>query len=288
LSSSLAITGSCRVCGSDRIAPKHAFAATKLHRCRECGFWFCHPVVNTEAASSGPSSIITDEGYSDRLLRPTAAQEARYGVLARRRCESYRKLLGRSAFSMLEVGCGSGDLGAEFIRLGVDYHGVNIDVRVVQAGQRRLGDRIQQRDFLSMEADRQYDLVCFHQVLEHITEPRLFARRVRECTNPRGGIHGDVPNVTGLSASVHRLVRLDQRRFGAIILPHHQFAYEPKTIQSLLGGAFRLRTFDVKGSDPTWGQASELGCAEWAYSAVSGFLHAGGLMAFFGTRLTVQ
>lgn len=288
MASSLTITGSCRVCGSFRVATKHTFPATELHRCRDCGFWFCHPVVSTESASSGPSSIMTDEEYSHRLLRPTAAQAARYRVLAQRRYQSYRELLGRSAFSMLEIGCGPGDLGAEFLRLGADYHGVNIDHRIVQAGQRRLGDRIQQRDFLSMETDRQYDMVCFHQVLEHITKPRLFAERVGECTDRGGGIHGDVPNVTGLSASVHRLVPLDRLRFGAIILPHHQLAYEPKTIHDLFGGAFRLKTFDVRINDPTWGQVNELGCAMRAYAAVSGILSAGGNMAFLGKRLELQ
>ena len=231
---------------------------------------------------------MTDEDYSGGLLRPTAAQAARYGVLARWRYQAYRRLLGHAAFSMLEIGCGSGDLGAEFIRLGVDYHGVNIDIRVVHAGQRRLGDRIQQRDFLSMETERKYDMVCFHQVLEHITEPRLFAKRVRECTNCGGGIHGDVPNVTGLSASVHRFVRWDRRRYGAIILPHHQLAYEPKTIHDLFGETFRLKTFDVRINDPTWGQVNELGYAMRVYSAVSGILNAGGNMAFLGSRLEVQ
>ena len=189
---------------------------------------------------------------------------------------------------MLEIGCGPGDLGAEFTKLGVDWHGVNIDIRVVEAGQQKIGNRITQKDFLQMELDQRYDMICFHQVLEHITDPRLFAERVCECSYPGGGIHGDVPNVTGLSALLHRIISLDRRRFGAIILPHHQFAYERKTIQALFGQRFRLKTFDVKINDPIWGQVNELGCAMRAYSAVSGILNAGTNMAFIGKRIELQ
>jgi SAM-dependent methyltransferase len=231
---------------------------------------------------------MTDEGYSDMLLQTTPAQAIRYATIARRRYQSYCQLLGRSAFSMLEIGCGPGELGAEFTKLGVNYHGMNIDARIVETGQRRLGDRIKQRDFLKMEIDRRYDMICFHQVLEHITEPRLFAKRVCECSMPGGGIHGDVPNVTGLSAWLHQIIPLDSRRSGAIILPHHQFAHEPRTIQHLFGQTFRLKTFDVQINDPTWGQVNELGIAMRAYSAVSGVLNAGTNLAFIGKRLEFQ
>jgi len=231
---------------------------------------------------------VTDDGYSDMLLRPTFAQTKRYATLARRRYQSYCKLLGRSTFSMIEIGCGPGELGAEFTKLGVDYHGVNIDFRIVETGQQRIGDRITQEDFLLMETDQQYDMICFHQVLGHITQPGLFAKRVRECSRPLGGVHGDVPNVTGLSAFLHRIIPLDERRFGAIILPHHQLAYEPKTIQHLFSQTFRLKTFDVKINDPTWAQVNELGCAMRVYSAVSGVLNAGTNLAFIGKRIEFQ
>jgi SAM-dependent methyltransferase len=222
------------------------------------------------------------------LLQTTPAQVKRYATLAQRRYQSYRQLLGRSAFSMLEIGCGAGELGAEFTKLGVNYHGVNIDARIVETGQRRLGERIKLSDFFKMEIDRRYDMICFHQVLEHITEPRLFTERVCEFSMPEGGIHGDVPNVAGLSALLHQIIPLDSRRFGAIILPHHQLVYEPKTIQHLFGQAFRLKTFDVKINDPTWGQVNELGCAMRAYSAVSGVLNAGTNLAFIGKRREFQ
>src|ERR1019366_1467294 len=140
-------------------------------------------------------------------------------------------------------------------------------------------------DFFQMEMDRQYDVICFHQVLEHITEPRLFAERVTEFTTAGGAMHGDVPNMRGLSALLHRIVPLNEGRFGAIILPHHQIAYEPKTIQSLFSRTFILRTFDVRIDDPTWGQVNELGCAMRLYSAVSGVLNAGTNLAFIGKRL---
>ncbi|MCE5306272.1 MAG: class I SAM-dependent methyltransferase [Acidobacteriales bacterium] len=266
----------------------HTFDSTILYRCAACGFWFCCPlIVNLQLPSAGPSSIVTDEGYSDRILRTTARRAERYVTLARRRYRSYCELLGRSTFSMLDIGCESGELGSEFLKLGVDYHGVNIDTRIVEAGQRRVGDRINRQDFLEMEVDRKYDIVCFHQVLEHITTPFLFARKVREFTTaPGGAIHGDVPNVSGLSALVHRLVPLNRHRFGAIELPHHQFAYEVRTIQRLFAQDFSLDIFDVRINDPTWGQVIELGCILQVYSAVSGALNTGTNLAFVGKRIS--
>jgi predicted SAM-dependent methyltransferase len=135
-----------------------------------------------------------------------------------------------------------------------------------------------------MKVDRQYDLICFHQVLEHITEPASFAQRVIEFSRPNGGVHGDVPNMTGLSAILHRIVLQNQHRFGAILLPHHQLAYEPCTIQRLFGQTFRLKIFDVRIDDPTWGQVNKLGYAMQLYSAISGVLNTGTNMAFIGKQ----
>lgn len=219
------------------------------------------------------------------LLGATAPQMARYAELARRRYRSYSALLGRSTFSMLDVGCGAGEIGSEFLDLGVDYHGLNIDARIIDLGSRRLGDRIRNQDFLRAAMDRQYDMVCFHQVLEHITDPTLFAKRVSNCCGDGGGIHGDVPNMAGLSALVHRLVPLNKHRFGAVMLPHHQFAYEAKTIHRLFGQEFKLDTFNVRIDDPTWGQINELGPVMQSYSALSGVLNAGTNLAFIGKRI---
>jgi hypothetical protein len=94
--------------------------------------------------------------------------------------------------------------------------------------------------------------------------------------------------MTGLSSILHRISFLDKNRFGSIILPHHQFAYEPRTIQTLFGRAFRLKTIDVKINDPTWGQVNQLGCAMRVYAAVSGVLNAGTNLAFIGKRLESQ
>ena len=127
-------------------------------------------------------------------------------------------------------------------------------------------------------------MICAHQVLEHITEPRLFARRVYEDSATGALLHGDVPNMDGLAALVHRTISITAYRFGAITLPHHQFAYEPKTIQHLFGSAFTLKTFDVTIDDLTWGTVNELGPVMKAYAVLSGAFNAGTNLAFTGSR----
>jgi hypothetical protein len=182
---------------------------------------------------------------------------------------------------MLDIGCDAGVLGSHLIRLGVDYHGINIDSRTTESGKAKIGDRIQLADFFDYEAEP-FDVVIFHQLLEHITEPQAFAKRVSDSC-PHGLIHGDVPSPNSLASRYRQII--PHGRFMAIELPFHQFAYESKTVDVLFGKYFRMSIFGASPEHPICGQANVPSFMDQAYYAVSKLIGMTSLLVFVGRAL---
>src|SRR5579872_3233672 len=205
----------CRVCGGDDTNHKAVLDETNAFRCGNCGFWFCDPIVSTDTESSGEKSVTTAEDYTSYMLRPP--NPAGISRLARNRYAQYRRLLGKDRFRLLEIGCGTGELGAEFVKLGVDYTGINIDPRIVErAAANSGGGRILHADIFESRLDGEYDAVCLHQVLEHIGDPRVLAGRIAELSKADSILHGDVPNWWRLTSRIESVVRLNRKRYRAL------------------------------------------------------------------------
>src|SRR5690349_21813799 len=131
----------CPACDAARAWRLARIPAATVRSCRGCGLVFCDPLPVIAAQSSGDISILTEQSYTKASVARAHTRRAAYARLARERHACFAADLRQSKFRMLEIGCGVAGLAEELVRLGVDYHGIDIDPRVCQVAiERGIGD----------------------------------------------------------------------------------------------------------------------------------------------------
>jgi SAM-dependent methyltransferase len=183
---------------------------------------------------------------------------------------------------MLEVGCGDAGMATEMGALGVDYQGIDIDPRPIEAARSRGIDSCRVGDVMSYDENVKFDVVFMSQVLEHITRPREVLGKVGALLKPDGILHLDVPNHNGLAGLPSRLLGGAGDRFGAIDWPHHAIAYDRRSLVALLEHRFVARAFTATPDDRLWGQAVVPTISARLYYAATRALRARSLLVAFG------
>jgi SAM-dependent methyltransferase len=225
--------------------------------CPDCRLTYIYPpIIETTSLSSGQFSVQTDGVYTAKLMNASVTIEAKYEILAENRQRYYSQHLGRSAIKLLEIGCGAAGMEPFFHRLGVEYHGIDLDERTIKLAKSQGKKNIRQLDFFDLRETETFDVICGSQVLEHITEPRLFIAKVCRHMRPQGLLHLDVPNDRSLAGFLSRLDFRNQHRYHGIDWPFHLFSYRKPTLRILLRQSFgSCRVFTSRPDDAIFGKA---------------------------------
>jgi SAM-dependent methyltransferase len=254
-----------------------------LWQCRECGFVFCSQ-RDDSGLSSTENSVMTTEEYTESMLGGNPARLAEYPRLAKARHSYFCDFLGRRAFRILEIGCGPAEMAETFESLGCEYTGIDIDPRVIDAARAR-GVRAFRADFLDMnEPQPGYDVIVASQVLEHITNPVRFARKIASMLAPGGVFQCDVPyqySAPALSYFVPRKYA-GYWRCGAICVPYHLYGYTRKSMSKLFQADFDVKVFTATTTHPIWGQPGAASSALARANSALELLGAGSLLVACG------
>jgi SAM-dependent methyltransferase len=226
---------------------------------------------------------MTDEDYTAGLLAIPESKRRQYDRLAIKRYERYSSTLSKHNFRLLEIGCGSCGLGHKYQQLGVEYHGIDLDPRVVSEAQSSGIRNVSRADFFDLPELERFHVITFSQVLEHIKEPIQFLAKVHAMLLPGGVVHCDVPNHTSLPSLLYRLP-LKRARWGAIEYPWHLFAYNRRSLQTLFERFFSVQVFDATITDPVFGQATKMDSGLAKISSLLKLLHAGSLLVAYGIK----
>lgn len=139
---------------------------------------------------------------------------------------------------VLDIGCGSGALGAHFKRINprAIVHGLDISP---EAGKHAAG-RLDRFACLDLDLDPlpdlgiAYDLIVMGDVLEHLKRPDLFLRNVGELLDPGGSMIVSVPNIANYSIRMRLLAgNFDYTDSGILDRSHLRF-FTRRTIGDLL------------------------------------------------------
>ena len=148
-------------------------------------------------------------------------------------------LIPANAREILDIGCSAGDVGAALkTRQGqVRVTGIEIDPKMAEAAKTKL-DQVIVGDIESLAVpfrDKQFDVIVFADVLEHLREPKKLLLRAKQWLSDDGLMIVSIPNIGHLSI-LAQLIFFDEWRYekcGILDETHLRF-YTRKTFKRLL------------------------------------------------------
>lgn len=177
----------CLVCGSPRLKYLFLSHGYRIHECEVCGLRFQHPQPTDEELEA---IYAADYALGER----TEAGAQRVAEMKRATARLYlQQLLERipeRPKTLLEVGCGSGDLLLEAQAAGIDVAGIEVSPYATATANQRLGKEAVVCGFLGQVnlPKGAYDVCVLSDVVEHDRDPVRFLQQVREMLTPGGSI----------------------------------------------------------------------------------------------------
>lgn len=224
----------------------HINGTFQLVKCLNCGLLFLNPQPNFEelrrhyptesyyAYNSGEekTSIINNKKLNKwRFIRSTILKPLSK-VIPSLRSELEKELtyLGpiNSGMRVLDVGCGVGDKLLYYKKLGAKTFGVEINAEACKKA-RENGHEIFCGQIIDANfEDEFFDIVLFHQSLEHMFSPKDTLSEVYRILKKGGKVWISVPNHDSFQA------KFFGKWFYAIESPRHLFGFTPLTLSKLL------------------------------------------------------
>jgi 2-polyprenyl-3-methyl-5-hydroxy-6-metoxy-1,4-benzoquinol methylase len=206
---------------------------TGVVRCRRCHGVYQRP---TAIPVRNPYDAHEPDGY---FAAHDASSKIEAGEYLAGRAED---LLGRKG-SMLEIGCGRGELLRGAANRGWRVAGVDMTEGFARAASSRYGVEV---EIASAERaaslQRVWDVVVLAAVLEHVYDPLALLDRVKRSLCPRGLVYIDVPNECSLFSRMGNLYQRLRGRDWAVNLsptfsPFHVVGFCPKSLRLALAAS---------------------------------------------------
>jgi len=260
------VKGSCILCGSsdpellfkDRDRSGQAKGEFSVVKCRGCGLVYTlpdadigdirefYPDERCGIESAGPVAAVSSfeswlsKRYSRLLWRMLAGEDRNFlpqmidffeNILSfpfyryRNRCFPYRDKPGR----LLDIGCGSGKLLSLEKRLGWEVYGVELEEKKASYAREVRDLNVITGDFKDIEYKSDFfDVISLRHVLEHLINPLVDLKKIREILKPGGLLVIRVPNQSRIEMAVFG------KRWRAYDLPRHRFHFDRRTISKLV------------------------------------------------------
>ena len=197
--------------------------------CAECGLAFTQPRLEPE-----DFAIYYPESYSAYVPRARMRGLSLGERLDALRLEAivrygpYRKLLQRPPGRLLDVGCGTGDLAAVFMRHGWQASGIEPSEQAAQFAREAGIDAVNGTLADAPWEDGHFDAIVFNHSLEHIDKPAEALAEAARLLRPGGLLAVAVPNF----GSWHR--RLFGSAWFQLDLPRHLQHFDRDSLGGLV------------------------------------------------------
>lgn len=131
---------------------------------------------------------------------------------------------------ILDIGCGAGDTLVLFKKLGWDTYGIDIDPQAIQNARSRGLSNVSLGTYkdISKYPDNYFDAIRLYHVIEHIDNPSLCLKLIRQKLKKDGELIIGTPNSSSIISNIFRSYwyNLDS--------PRHLFLFSPQTLGKLL------------------------------------------------------
>lgn len=204
-------------------------------RCRLCGLIYLNPRPDV----SELDTIYPPNYYAYHLQEASAKGERSGSLLFKARQHVYLSRLRKalsflppdSQHRILDVGCADGralnwyrKASALPVRTyGVDFNEQALEIAAA-AGHQVFNGRFED----TLIPDNMFDLVVATHVIEHVADPKAFARKAYDVLKPGGVFLCETPNAASWDARLFA-----RQHWGGYHFPRHWVFYTPKTITDL-------------------------------------------------------
>jgi len=196
-----------------------------LHACDSCELIYTYPF---------PSDALLREIYSGEYWtrEKTTQKQGSIGGLVNwfneiRLAATVQPLLQRlpSGASILEVGCGSGQLAKYLKRKGYGIEVTDISREILKEIRESFGIAGYCGSLEAIDFPHDYDAIIFNNVLEHLTDPRKALEVAGQLLTSKGLVFAEVPNIASIQ------FRLFRDSWFPLQIPEHLFHFSPNTLQ---------------------------------------------------------
>ncbi|RMF92375.1 MAG: glycosyltransferase [Candidatus Schekmanbacteria bacterium] len=111
------------------------------------------------------------------------------------------EIVPHSAETILDVGCGAGEMGYELVKRGKKVIGIEKEPTVAKIAKKRLTE-VFEEDVSLLETEKlskKFDCIIFGDVLEHLISPEETIEKLKKCLKPSGCIILSIPNVRNIT-----------------------------------------------------------------------------------------
>ena len=173
-----------------RFEPWNRGQSLDLWRCLQCSLVFLNIAQRPEHYFNQVETEFFSDGY---LRRRDLFADYFFVHKARRRMEDIRRF--RSSGSLLDVGCGSGELISVAQQMGYEAAGMDYSESLVEYVRKKYRAEVYLGDPETALLPHRFDIVVMSHFLEHTIDPTATLTHVRRLLNPRGLLYVAVPNV---------------------------------------------------------------------------------------------
>lgn len=213
---------------------------SRIYRCDSCGLMFAKPMLLEEMSSRQLDSIGDGELFHSTLMKKLHEQ-----FIVNKEIRSVKKLLGRSAFSVLDVGCGTGWISAIWRNAGADIVGLEPSNARATYAREKYGLSIISAYLEELDPRNTYDVVIMRHVLEHMADPFATLEKIYESLNKDGLLVIIVPNIDCIGRYLFEAK-------WPWVLPAHCIFFNPSSLRSMAMRAGFLPVQFYQTPSPLW------------------------------------
>ncbi|MEJ0075800.1 MAG: class I SAM-dependent methyltransferase [Alphaproteobacteria bacterium] len=222
----------CPVCRADQFAPRLTIKGMAIEACGSCGLLVQNPQPSDEQLTAiYGSNYFIGSSENDRLGAQFDLVKRATAALQLEEIAVYLRKRGQIAdrMSLLEIGCGHGNMLLEARDRGYDVHGLEYSADAARVANRKLGADVVRVGAIgeSTFAEGSFDICILADVIEHVRDPANFVQTVQRVLKPGGAIFIATPSIDSWSA---RLLGRHWMEYK----PEHLFYFNATTITRLL------------------------------------------------------
>lgn len=225
----------CPVCRAERFTPRAEVQGVAIEACNGCGLLVQNPQPSDdELTAIYGSNYFIGASENDRLAPQFDVVKRATASLQLDEIAAYLHRRGRAAdrLTLLEVGCGRGNMLLEARNRGYLIHGREFSEDAARVANRKLGAGIVQVGAIGEEtfAEQSFDLCILADVIEHLRDPADFIQKIFRALKPGAIVFMATPSIDSWSARVLGWNWMEYK-------PEHLFYFNPATIRRLLENA---------------------------------------------------